>query len=123
MALNHRQIAAIPVFIGCESVEEVARQTGVARGTLHSWLRQDEFQKAVSEARKKMLDKAMNRLMSISMKAVITLEGLLTAESEAVRRSAANDILGHSLKYRELQELEDRLEVVERIVLERRTYK
>jgi hypothetical protein len=113
MALNHRQIAAIPVFIGCESVEEAARQTGVARGTLHGWLKQDEFQKAVSDARKKLLDKAMNRLM----------KALLNAESEAVRRAAANDILGHALKYRELSEIEDRLETVERIVFERRTFK
>jgi hypothetical protein len=90
---------------------------------LHGWLKQDEFQKAVSDARKKLLDKAMNRLMNISMKAVITLEALLNAESEAVRRAAANDILGHALKYRELSEIEDRLETVERIVFERRTFK
>jgi hypothetical protein len=123
MALNNRQIAAIPVIIGCDTVLEAARQTGVARGTLHGWLKQDEFQKAVSDARKKLLDKAMNRLMSATMQAVITLEALLNAESEAVRRAAANDILGHSLKYRELSELEDRLEVVERIIFERRTFK
>jgi hypothetical protein len=61
--------------------------------------------------------------MNVSMKAVITLEKLLNAESEAVRRAAANDILGHILKYRELTEFEDRLETVEKIVLERKTYR
>lgn len=123
MALNPRQLKTIPLLIGCDTVEEAARKAGIARGTLHGWLKNEEFQKAVSTARNKLLDKAMHKLMSLSMKAVITLEGLLNAESEAVRRAAANDVLGHVLKYRELSEIEERLETVEKIVLERRTYK
>lgn len=123
MALNNRQLKAIPIFLACENVEEAARKSGIARGTLHGWLKTDEFQKALSAARTKMLDRAMHKLMSVCMKAVITLEGLLTAESESVRRAAANDVLGHALKYRELSEIEERLETVEKIVLERRTYK
>lgn len=123
MALNNRQLKAIPLLIGCDTVEDAARKTGVSKGTLYEWMKQEEFNKAVSSARKKLLDKAMNKLMSASMKAVITLEKLLDAESESVRRAAANDVLGHILKYRELSEIEDRLETVEKIVLERRTYR
>lgn len=123
MALNNRQIKAIPILIGCDTVEEAARSTGIARGTLHGWLKQPEFQDAVSEARKKLLDKAMNKLMNICMKAVLTLEKLLDGESESVRRAAANDILSHALKSRELKEIEDRLLSVEKVVFERRIFK
>lgn len=123
MTLNHRQMAAIPVFIGCNTVEEAARETGVSRGTLHGWLKQDAFQKAVADARKQMLNKAMHKLVTVCMAAVVALEKLLSAESEAVRRAAANDILNHSLKYRELSELEDRLETVEKIVMERKVFR
>jgi transposase-like protein len=123
MALNSKQLKAIPVLIGCDTVEGAARKTGVSKNTLYAWMQQEEFSKAVSAARKKLLDKAMHKLMNVSMKAVITLEGLLDAESESVRRAAANDVLGHVLKYRELSEIEERLETVEKIVLERRTYK
>jgi hypothetical protein len=77
----------------------------------------------LSDARKKLLDRALEKLTGISMKAVNTLEKLLSAESEAVRRAAANDVLGHALKYRELSEIEARLESVEKIILEKRTYK
>jgi len=65
----------------------------------------------------------MHKLMNVSMKAVITLEKLLDADSESVRRASANDVLDHLLKYRELSEIEDRIETVEKIVLEKRTYK
>lgn len=123
MSLNSRQLKAIPILIGCDTVEGAAKEAGISKNTIYTWMQQEEFSKAVAEARKKLFDKAMHKLMNVSMKAVITLEKLLNAESEAVRRAAANDILGHILKYREVMEIEERLGTVEKIVLEKRTYK
>jgi transposase-like protein len=123
MALTSKQLKAIPILIGYDTVEGAARKAGISKNTFYTWMQQEEFSKAVSSARKKLLDKAMNKLMNVSMKAVITLKNLLDAESEAVRRATANDVLGHVLKYRELSEIEERLETVEKIVLERRTYR
>jgi len=123
MALSSKQLRAIPILIASDTIEEAAQEIGVSRTTLYSWLEKDEFDQAVKVARRKLLDKSLNKLTNVSMKAVNTLEKLLDAESEAVRRAAANDVLNHSLKYRELSEIEERLESVERLVLERRTYR
>jgi len=123
MALNSKQLRAIPILIGCDTVEGAAREAGISKNTIYTWMQQEEFSKAVSLARKRLLDKAMNKLMNTSMKAVITLEKLLDADSESVRRAAANDVLGHVLKYQELREIEERLDTVEKIVMERRTYR
>ena len=123
MALNSKQLRAIPILIGCDTVEGAARKAGISKNTIYTWMQQEEFSRAVSLARKKLLDKAMNKLMNTSMKAVITLEKLLDADSESVRRAVANDVLGHVLKYQELREIEERLETVEKIVMERRTYR
>lgn len=123
MALSSKQLRAIPILIASDTIEEAAQEIGVSRTTLYSWLEKEEFDQAVKVARRKLLDKSLNKLTNVSMKAVNTLEKLLDAESEAVRRAAANDVLNHSLKYRELSEIEERLESVERLVLERRTYR
>ena len=123
MALSSKQLRAIPILIASDTVEEAAQEIGVSRTTLYSWLEKEEFDQAVKVARRKLLDKSLNKLTNVSMKAVNNLEKLLDAESEAVRRAAANDVLNHSLKYRELSEIEERLESVERLVLERRTYR
>jgi len=122
MSLNSRQLKAIPILIGCNTIEDAARQTGISKNTLYAWMKQEDFEKAVFEARKKLFDKAMHKLMNVSMKAVNTLEKLLDAESEAVRRAAANDVLGHILKYQEISEIEDRLDKVENIVMQRRVH-
>ncbi|MHB9098540.1 MAG: phBC6A51 family helix-turn-helix protein [Syntrophales bacterium] len=120
MALNSKQLKVIPVLVGCDTIEGAARKTGIAKNTLYKWMKQEEFSREITSARKKLLEKAMNKLMNVTMKAVTTLEKLLNAESESVRRAAANDVLGHVLKYRELQEIEERLETLEKIVTERR---
>jgi transposase len=123
MTLNSRQLKAIPILIGCDTVEGAAKKAGISKNTIYTWMQQKEFSQAVSEARKKLFVSAMHKLMNVSMKAVITLENLLHAKSEAVRRAAANDVLAHIIKYRELTEIEERLETVEKIVLERKTYR
>jgi transposase len=123
MKLNNRQLKVIPILIGSDTVEGAAEKIGISKNTIYTWMEQKEFKQAVSEARNKLFDEAINKLTNSCMKAVLTLEKLLDAQSESVRRNAANDILGHVLKYRELTEFEDRLETVEKIVLERKTYK
>ncbi len=123
MALTSKQLKCIPILVSCDTIEAAAQQTGIARTTLYGWTKKEEFSKAVARARHELLAKSMNKLMNASMKAVNTLEKLLDAESEAVRRAAANDVLGHVLKYRELSEIEERLETVERIVMEKKTYR
>jgi hypothetical protein len=123
MTLKARQRKAIPVLLGSNTLEAAAKKTGISRKTMYAWMEQKEFKQAVSEARNRLFDESMKVLTNSCMKAVLTLEALLNAQSEAVRRNAANDILGHVLKYRELTEFEERLETVEKIVLERKTYK
>jgi len=123
MAINPKQAKAIPILLSADCIEVAAKQVGVTKNTIYSWLKQQDFKQALSEARKKLLDKALDKLTGISMKAVNTLEQLLNAESEAVRRAAANDVLGHAIKYKEVAEIEARLESVEKIILERRIYK
>lgn len=123
MAISPKQAKAIPILLSSDCIEVAAKQAGVTKNTIYTWLKQPDFNQALADARKKLLDKALDKLTGISMKAVNTLEQLLNAESEAVRRAAANDVLGHAIKYKEVAEIETRLESVEKIILERRIYK
>ena len=69
------------------------------------------------------MDVAVENLKSQVERAVSVLAALLDSDNETVRRYVANDILTHALKAKEIQEIEDRLSGIERIVLEKRTYK
>jgi hypothetical protein len=79
--------------------------------------------RSINDSEDILIDEAMESLKASIAKAVGTLTGLLDSQSETLRRAVSNDILGHIFKIKELQDIEDRLESIERIVLERRTYR
>ncbi len=65
--------------------------------------------------RNELVENALDQLKITSCKAVATLAKLLDKDdSPSVQRSAANDILNQVVKFRELQELEDRISVLEK---------
>lgn len=120
MALTSKQIRGIPLLLTEESQEKAARKIGVSRSAIVKWMQNPEFRKALDESRSRVLKKSMDRLSRVVTKAVDALEKLLCAESEAVRKGAADSIISHCLRWKELQELEGRLETVERVIFERR---
>lgn len=120
MALTSKQIRGIPLLLTEESQEKAARKIGVSRSAIVKWMQNPEFRKALDESRSRVLKKSMDRLSRVVTKAVDTLEMLLVAESEAVRKGAADSIISHCLRWKELQEFEGRLETVERVIFERR---
>lgn len=60
-----------------------------------------------------ILENAIVSLKQTTTKAVEVLANLLSSEDEKIRRGCANDILSHVAKFRELQELESRVEALE----------
>jgi len=70
-----------------------------------------------------LVNEAMESLKESVSKAVDTLTALLDTENEGLRRAVANDILNHVLKIREMQDIEARIDSIERVVLERKVYK
>ena len=56
-------------------------------------------------------------------RAVTKLETLLNSGNEEISRKAANSIIEYSLKWAEADDLENRLDEVESLVLQRKTYR
>ena len=64
----------------------------------------------------------METLKNATTKAVTELVSLLESRDENIRRRASVDILNFVTKWREFNEIEDRLVKIERIIVERRSY-
>lgn len=52
MPINHRQAKAIPILLSSDCIEVAAKQAGVTKNTIYSWLKQQDFDKVLSDARK-----------------------------------------------------------------------
>jgi hypothetical protein len=103
----------VAALAGGATVRDAAVEVGIGEATAHRRLKEPEFRKRVDDARAELIAAAVARLGAASTGAVMTLEGLLAADSEAVRLGAAKAILDAALKWREHQDLTERVRVLE----------
>ncbi len=114
--LTPRQVAAIPFFAACSSVEAACKESGISKDTYYKWLKGPLFKSELDNARNQIVDDAISQLKINTTKAAMTLAALLDRDdSPAVQRAAANDILNHVGRFKELQELQERIEKLERL--------
>ena len=120
--LSDRQKRALPYLAVAPSVQSACRQAKIRTDTYYRWLKDPHFVTALKKQQNDLVTDAMNCLRVNIGRAVSTLVNLLESDNDFLKRSVANDIISHYLKYRELSEIEDRIETVEKFVMERRTY-
>jgi len=90
-----------------------------AQHTLRHWLQQPEFKVDLERQRQQVTDEAFCMLSQSLTQAVETLVELLDSQDERSRRLAANNIIAHFLKHKELKDLEQRITAIEQRLDER----
>lgn len=118
MAHRGRQQAddALLMALACgATVENAARQAGIAPRTVHRRLADAAFRQRLQGLRADMVQRTGGALTAASTEAVRTLVDLLKSTTPpAVRLGAARAVLEISMKVREMTDLEARLTVLER---------
>lgn len=108
--LSSRQMMALPYFAANSSVEAACKLADVSKDTFYKWLKEPLFRAELESLRSEVVTEAINQLKIGTTKAATTLSELLEREDcPSVQRAAANDILGHVMKFMELKEIEERL--------------
>ena len=118
--ITRNQKRAIAALLTCRNVQDAADQTGLGHRTISRWLAEDEaFQIALSQAEGQAIDAATRRLVVLADEAINTLRDLIksTDATDSVRLRAAQAVLAHLLKLRELRNVEQRLTELERKIL------
>jgi predicted DNA-binding transcriptional regulator AlpA len=114
--LPRKRQQAIAALIECLTMKEAAKSVGVGEATIFRWMQERDFQKAFKEAKRRVVDQANARLQRASMEAVNTLRRIMNDPKKppSSRVTAARIILDMSLKSVELEEVESRVEELER---------
>ena len=112
--LTDRQLKALPFFITSTSESKSCRRAGISKQTFYDWLKNPQFRAELTRTRNLVVDDAIEALKGHISKAVQSLVSLLdVAQSPALIRSVANDIIGHVSKFKEIHEIEHRLDSIE----------
>lgn len=113
--LTDRQRQVIPFLLESGTILEASRLAGVSNTVIYNWLKDPFFRDYLESQRSEILTAAVNRLKFGTVKAANVLLKLLDSDSEVIQRGAANDILTHTTKFKELLEFEQRLTALEKI--------
>jgi len=116
--LTAKQRRMIIAMLASRTIGEACESVGVGRTTLTRWLRDDRFTRALKAAQGQAMTNAGCQLIAAQEKSIQVLIDLAAAgQSEAVKRAAANDLLAYSLKFNDQFDLEQRIEALEKAVL------
>ena len=108
-SISVKQARTIPRVLEAKSIEAGCAAAGISKTLFYQWLKVPEFEREYKRQRNILIDEAMESLKASAAKAVDSLTSLLDTDSASLKRSVANDILGHILKIREIQDIEERL--------------
>jgi len=114
VSLTRKQHRAIQALVEHQNIKDVVKFAGISESTLYRWLKQDNFRSTLQFALQQTSKEMIRRLVAGRSKALDTLEELLDAKSESVRRNAARDWLELAYQHQEMQNLESRLSEIER---------
>jgi len=113
--LSRKQTAFLSALLTQPTLAKAAYQAGIGEVTAWRWMKDDGFQTAYREARRRVVQHAITRLQQATGKAVETLCMVMRdAEAPASARvSAARAILETAIKAVELEDLEARIIALE----------
>lgn len=114
--LTPLQKRVIPLLLSEYRQSDALKQAGIIRVTLNRWMKQEAFRDELKRRRNEIVEQAFDRLKVTMTKAANVLAGLLDSENEVLRRLSANDIMSHVLRARELEDIAERLEALEKVV-------
>jgi phage terminase small subunit len=112
--LIRRQLKAIPFLVSSSTYTQGCEKANINKTTLYKWLKNPEFKAELDRQRSEIVEAAFGMIAQNIEKAVSELVGLLDTKDERVKCLTANDIIRHFLKHKELKDLEERIERIEK---------
>jgi hypothetical protein len=108
-----RQAKAIPKILAAKTCEEGCQAAGISKACFYKWMKQETFRAEFERQRERLVEAAFGLIAQSIEKAASVLVGLLDCQDGRLKRLAANDIIAHFLKHKELTDIEKRIEVIE----------
>jgi transposase len=109
-----QQQKAITALLSERNKRDAAKTAGVSEKTLYTWLNEPAFRGALRDAEKAILDDVTRRLSAGQRLALDALAKLIqSARHESTKLRASVAWLELSLKFRDMQDIEERLTALE----------
>ena len=115
-ALSVKQWRAVRALLTRPTVAQAAQECSLSEATLYRWLNENPFRAALAQAEGEAVAAAGRKLVALAEGALNVLSDVMTNPQapDAVKVRAAETVLAHLLKYREIVTFETRLTDLEK---------
>lgn len=120
--LSVKKTAVIMALLNSETIESAARKAKTSKVTVYKYLRDPEFAALLAAGREEIFNDAIGQLKTSARLAVRKLTLLIVSDNENQARLASATVLNFALKGSEYRDLESRIEAIEKILEERKSY-
>jgi hypothetical protein len=118
--LTAKQLKAIPFIVASSTIEEGCKRAKISRNTFYTWLQNIDFKAELRRQRDLVIEDALEILKSKITSAVNALLKLLdTTDNDSLKRLICNDIINHTMKSKELEDLDKRVGIIEELIKDR----
>lgn len=115
-SLTPKQTRAMLALLEHPTLKDAAAAANVAESTLYRWLQEPAFKAAYMEARREVVKQSIAHLQNATGEAVTCLRDVMksTTASDAAKVSASRAVLELAIKSVEVEDLAERLAVLEK---------
>jgi hypothetical protein len=114
--LTGKQSVFLSHLLTSKTIVDACKRAKIGRATYYQWLKDETFREALKTQRRALVDEAFDLLKDASIKAIENLIELTDERNPSIKRLACKDVIEFNLKVKEVQEIEERLDRIERQV-------
>jgi len=111
---SEKKLKAIELLMQSYSPGEVAIELGISRVTVYRWLKDDNFQKELTNKKSEIIEGVSRKLAGALDKSVqVLIELRDSCKQPNIRRLSSMAVIDYTLKISEMTDLESRIKVLE----------
>jgi hypothetical protein len=117
VTLSRGQARALPFMLSARTVEEGCRAAGISKQCFYNWMKQEAFREEYRARQSGFVSLAMETLKGNAVEAAEKLSAMMSEAEGPLLRRVCKDVIDLSFKIREIEEIEARLERLEKLVM------
>ena len=117
VTLSRAQARALPLMLSARTIEDGCRASGISKQCFYNWMKQEAFRDEYRRRQNSFVSLAMETLKGNAVEAAERLSAMMTKEEGPLLRRVCKDVIDLNLKIREIEEIEARLERLEKQIM------
>lgn len=108
--MRSNKLQAIELLAHGSSIEDVSKEVNVTRRSIHNWLNDGEFKKALDERKSEIVERLNTRMIGLNEKALDVIENCMSSKNESIRLRSASLLNSKLFESIELSEINKAIE-------------